>query len=124
MNTDTPSAELDLEVAKAIGYQAYYGNPFPDWCFLKSGRRWKPSADMTDAWEAAEESGILVDCVMAHKSKSFWVVCKVVRTVCVDKLGFLENRNALAMFHENIIAKAPTGPLAICAAILATKETQ
>ena len=117
MNLKEPSAELDLAVAKAAGIGAallagecYYcdisdpnhddfrtspSNP-------KGCQAFRPSRDMTDAWDAAEKVGLF-------------------STLCLTRPD-----NLCYMIYErysgDVIDIAESAPLAICAAIIETEK--
>ncbi len=110
MTTDIPSPELDLAVAKAVGFRQKNapGSGSQLYIFADSrgtGRLFRPSTDMTDAMKAAEKVGLFSPdehqgCLHGSIHGGF---------VVADRYGGLHI--------------APTGPLAICAAILKIKET-
>ncbi len=112
---DKPSAEIDLAVAKAARIKAGtlgLGSPeeqkawrsrTPEGSECPGWIRWNPSSNMTDAWEAAEKVGLLSP--QGHQ-------------------GFLHGSiddGYVVAVRSGKLYVAPTGPLAICAAIIETQ---
>ncbi len=107
MNLKEPSAEIDLAVAKAAGIRAFLGRNgrLEVVCILEiNGNEFRPSRDMNHAMEAAEKVGLLSP--QGHQ-------------------GFLHgsvDSGYVVSVRSGKLYIASTGPLAICAAILATEK--
>lgn len=106
MNLTKSSAELDLAVAEAVGFDAYVcmGKCYLDRGPKLNSKLFRPSRDMTDAWKAAEKVELFSP--QGHQG-------------CLH--GSVDSGYVVAE-RSGKLHIAPIGPLAICAAIIETQK--